>query len=110
MASTFKNAISAGIGTGATSVLTAGSGKQVTVIGVSLANTTSSAITAVVQVTDTSATATAHIVKDVPLAVGASAVVIGGEQKLVLEATDILKITSSASSSIDAVVSYVEIS
>ena len=110
MASTFKNGVSVNIGTSETSILTGGSGKQTTVIGLSIANTTASAITANVRVTDTSASATGYIVKGVSVGVGTTAVIIGGDQKLVLEATDILKVTSSASTSVDAIVSYVEIS
>ena len=40
--------------------------------------------------------------------VGGAVVPIGGDQKVVLEATDILKVTSSASSSADALVSVLE--
>ncbi len=110
MASTFKNGVSVNIGTSETAILTGGSGKQTTVIGLSVANITSSAITVDVRLTDTSASATGYLIKGATVNAGASIVVVGGDQKIVVEATDVLKVTSSASTSADAIVSYVEIS
>lgn len=109
MANTFKNALSAGIGTGATIVYTAGSGVTATIIGCTVANISSAQITATVTITDTSGTVTSHIVKDAPIPVGRSLVAIGGDHKIVLETTDKITVTSSASSSIDAIVSVLEI-
>ena len=110
MASTFKNGVSVNIGTSETAILTGGSGKQTTVIGLSVANITSSAITVDVRLTDTSASATGYLIKGATVNEGSSIVVVGGDQKIVVEATDVLKVTSSASTSADAIVSYVEIS
>lgn len=110
MATSFKNGVSAGIGTSETTILTGGSGKQTTVIGLSIANITGSAITVDVKVTDTSASVTGFIVKGATISPGASLVAIGGDQKVVIEASDLLKVTSSASSSADAIVSFLEVS
>jgi hypothetical protein len=41
--------------------------------------------------------------------VGGSLVIVGGEQKVVLEVADALKVLTSAASSADCVVSYLEI-
>jgi predicted SPOUT superfamily RNA methylase MTH1 len=72
------------------------------------ANTTNSSVNVTVKVTDTSAGVTASVVETAPVPSGGSLVVIGGNQKLVLETTDVLKVQSSASSSIDVIVSILE--
>jgi hypothetical protein len=41
--------------------------------------------------------------------VGGSLVIVGGDQKVVLEAADALKVVTSAASSADVVISYLEI-
>ena len=108
MANTFKNAVSSAIGTSQTSVYTVPSATTSTVIGLTVSNITSSNITVDVVVTDTSASASVYIIKGATVPVGGAVVPIGGDQKVVLEATDILKVTSSASSSADALVSVLE--
>lgn len=108
MANTFKNAFSASIGTSAVDVYTVPSATTSTIIGASVANIDSSAVNVDVTVTDTSGTITAHLVKGAPVPVGGALVVIGGDQKVVLEATDKITVTSDTASSIDAVVSILE--
>ena len=108
MANTFKNAVSSAIGTSQTSVYTVPSATTSTVIGLTVSNITGSDITVDVVITDTSASASVHIIKGATVPVGGAVVPIGGDQKVVLEATDILKVTSSASSSADALVSVLE--
>ena len=49
------------------------------------------------------------IVKSAPIPVGGSLVAIGGDQKLVMEASDIIKVKSSAATSIDVALSILEI-
>lgn len=105
MANAFKNYIAASVTT-QTSVYTTPSATQTTVIGLSLANTTAGTATADVQVT--SGGTTIYIVKGAPIPVGSSLVPIGGDQKLVLEAADILKVTSDVT--VDVSVSVLEIS
>ena len=108
MANTFKNALSASIGTTPVDVYTACAGVTATVIGMSVANRTASAITFDVQATDTSGTVTTYLIKDGAVPVGSSLIVIGGDQKVVLEPTDKITVTSSASSSVDATMSILE--
>lgn len=108
MANTFKNAQSVNVGTSAVSVYTTPSSTTTTIIGLSLANVSGSSITATVEVTDTSASTTAKVVKNAPIPVGSSLVAVGGDQKIVLETGDILKVTASAANSVDAIVSYME--
>ncbi len=108
MANTFKNAVSSAVGTGQTSVYTAPSSTTSTVIGLTVANITSSSVTVDVVVTDTSSSTSAYLVKSATVPVGGALVPIGGDQKVVLETTDIIKVTSSAASSVDVFVSILE--
>ncbi len=105
MANTFKNYIAASVTT-QTSVYTTPSATQTTVIGLSLANTTAGVATVDIQIT--SGATTIYLVKGAPIPVGSSLVPIGGDQKLVLEAADILKVTSDVT--VDVSVSVLEIS
>jgi len=108
MANLFKNSVTAGVGTVATDVYTTPSSTTTTVIGLSVANTTTSAITVVATMTDTSTSTTVNLVKNASVPAGSALVIIGGDQKVVLETTDKISVTSSASSSADVVVSVLE--
>ena len=108
MASTFKNSLSSGIGLVQTSVYTVPASTTSTVIGLTVSNVSLSDVTCDVIVTDTSTTTDAYIVKGATVPVGGALVPIGGEQKIVLEATDIIKVISSAASSLDVTVSILE--
>ena len=50
-----------------------------------------------------------YIVKTATVPVGGALVPIGGDQKLVMEAADVLKVVSSAASSADVIASLLEI-
>ena len=50
----------------------------------------------------------AHIIKDAPIPVGGALIVIGGDQKVVLEAADEMRVKGGASASLSAVVSILE--
>lgn len=76
-----------------------------TVIGLSLANTTTSNITVNVFLSKGGST-NAFMVKGATVLPGGALVVVGGDQKLVLEPTDTIQAYSSAASSCDAVLSY----
>lgn len=108
MANTFKNYFSKNVGTSAATIYTAPSATATTVIGSTIANTTSSNIT--VDVYITSGGVDYYLVKGATVPVGGALVPIGGDQKVVLEAADVLKVVSSAASSCDATISVLEIS
>lgn len=110
MANTFKRFTSRNIGTAATAVgaYTVGSGKQVTLIGLSIANVSNTALTVSAVLYD--GTNSTSLVKNAPLLVGSTLVVSGGDQKIVMEPNDQIRVSSSASSSVDAVISLLEIS
>lgn len=107
MANTFKNSFASAVGTSPVSVYTCPSATQTTIIGLSIGNISTSPITCDVYVT--SSATDYYMVKTATVPVGGALVPIGGDQKLVLEVGDILKIVSSAASSADVIVSYLEI-
>ena len=104
----FKSKTSTSIGTSgsATTVTdTVGSGDTHTIIGLSLSNKVTSNITVTASITKSGGTLT-YLVKDATVLPGGALVVIGGDQKLVLEAGDIVQAYASAATSADAVLSY----
>lgn len=113
MANSFLSETDTAIGTSAATVFTCPSATEVTVIGLSVANIISSQI-AVDVVLDASgrtsgAEDSVYIVKAAPVPVGGSLVVIGGDQKVVLEPGDAIKVTSDTASSADVVLSHLDI-
>ena len=107
MANTFKSNPVANVGTTATTIYTCPTATQTTAIGMSVANTTASMIT--VSVTFVSGGVTVYLVKNANVPVGGALVVLGGDQKVVLEAGDYIQVVSSADSSADVLFSYLEI-
>lgn len=107
MANTFKNFLTKDLTTTGSTLYTCPSATQTTVIGFSIANTSASPITADAYIT--SGGSDYYLVKSATVPVGGSLVVVGGDQKVVLEASDVLKALSSATTTADAVVSVLEI-
>jgi hypothetical protein len=115
MANTFKvktnGAMPASAGTPLT-LYTVPSSTTTVVIGLTLCNIHTSAVTADVQlVSDTSDTETNEtvlLIKDVTIPAGASLELLTGG-KVVVQATDIIKIDCSVSAKIDATLSILEI-
>jgi len=93
MANDFKNAQAVGV-TSVTTVYTAPAAKDSIILELDIANTTSSAVTASVELVDTSASTDAYIVKDAPIPTGGSLQVVSG-QKVIVEATDLIRVTAS---------------
>ena len=110
MANTFKNSIKGPAGTGGLNVYTTPSATATTIIGVNVANIVSQNIYVDVQITDNSAGVTKYLVKGAVIPQGSSAVLVGGDQKVVLEANDSITLTSNVDNSADAVISVLEIS
>lgn len=109
MPNTFLRKTERAVGTSRAQVnsYTVGASTQTTVIGLSVANITTSAITVSVEHYD-GANYT-YLVKDAPLPVGGSLVVVGGDQKLVLQTGDSVYVTSDTASSVDVMMSVLEI-
>ena len=109
MANTFTRKVSRGVVTALTAVgsYTVGASTQTTVIGLTVANTSASTVN--IDVTLNDGANDTYLVKDAPVPVGGALVPIGGNQKVVLITGDSIKVNSSAASSVDAVLSILEI-
>ena len=107
MANTFKNSVAKNVGTSPVTVYTCPVSTQTTMIGLSVANTSASPITADAYVTRSAVDY--YLVKDATVAVGGSLVIVGGDQKVVLEPSDVLKVETSAAASADCFASLLEI-
>ena len=109
MANSFKRKTSAGIGTGFTPIdgYTVPASTEVTVIGLTVSNVTGSTVKATVSLFDGSTFTS--IVTDGHVPAGGSLVVVGGDQKLVMETGDDMRIKSDTASSLDVVMSILEI-
>lgn len=100
MANTFKGYEVSGITT-ETVVYTGPASTQVTVIGLTVANTSTSAATVDIKKNS------AYVVKNAPVPVGGALVAVGGDQKLVIEDADTISVISTQT--VDAIVSALEI-
>ena len=120
MANDFKrfpvNNVNTSTGASASAVYTvpAGAGSSALesiVIGITVSNTSSTGITASVFLDNNSGSNDVHIVKDATIPAGSSLEVMSGN-KLVLQntgsAADVLRVSASAATSADAVVSVLE--
>jgi len=111
MANNFKNAFATSVSTSSgspTTVYTANNGTAVNSILIELdvANTGSSAVQITVQIYDSSASTSYHIVKNAPIPSGGALKVVSG-QKVVLNGDDQVRVYASASS-VDVVCSILE--
>jgi hypothetical protein len=107
MANLFKSYPSKNVGTSAASVYTCPPSTQTTIIGLSMANTTSSPIT-----TDAYITRSAinyYLIEGATVPVGSALVIVGGDQKVVMQTGDVLYVLNSVASSGDAFCSLLEI-
>ena len=109
MANAFKNKTHRQIGTTLTKIeaYDCPGSTETTIIGLTIANTVASSI--LVDATLNDGTNDFYIVKEAPVPVGSSLVVIGGDQKVVLMPGDSIKVKSSAATSADAIMSILEI-
>ena len=109
MANTFTRKTSQNLGAIATQIgaYTVGASTTAIAIGLTCTNTTGSAITANVFLAN--ASANTYIVANAPISAGASLIPIGGDQKIVMITGDKIYVQSSAATSIDAILSIMEI-
>jgi hypothetical protein len=106
MANTFTSYVAKDVGTSAVSVITVAGGTTDTVIGLSVANTSASTITVDVYVTRSAVDY--YVIKGAPIPVGSTFIMSGGDQKIILVASDILKVVSSAAASADVFASVLQ--
>ena len=123
MANTFRNKTSKAVGTsffqvGANSAGASQSGAyavpsstQTTVIGLSVSNVTTSSVDVDVALSATMSNTTNDISigTTIPVPAGSTVVLIGGDQKLVMETGELVKVKSSAATSVDVIMSILEI-
>ena len=108
MANTFKNAIKSNVGSGSyDSLYTAPTSTTSIILGLALANKTTSAVTVKVQITDAAPSGTIQLLEDVSIPANTTLEVLGG-QKYVLEAEDILKVQAGTGTAIDAFLGVME--
>lgn len=109
MANTFTRKVSRNIGTSPDQIgaYTVGAATSATVIGMTVCNTSASPIT--VDVYHYDGANSTYLVKAAPINVGGALVPVGGDQKLVLITGDSVYVQSSAATSVDVVMSVLEI-
>ena len=109
MANAFKNKIQRQIGTSLTAVgsYTVGGSTETTIIGLTIANTTTSVIE--VDATLNDGSLDYYIVKNAPVPAGGALVAVGGDQKVVLMPGDSIKVKSDTATSADVIMSILEI-
>ena len=104
MAQNFRRYTSNDVGTSAATLFTANS--YDTVVGISVANITTSSVIASVYINDGSNDI--YLVKDAPIPSGSALQVLDGGAKLVGHSGDALKVVSDTASSLDVWVSAVD--
>ena len=104
---TFTSYMNKNVGTSPATVVTVGASTQTTVIGLSCANTSASPVTVDAYVTRSAVNY--YLIKGATVPVGGTLVIVGGDQKVVMIASDALVVVSSAASSIDTVTSVLNI-
>ena len=104
MANDFKNAQAVGV-TSVTTIYTAPAAKTSILLELDIANTTQNVVESSVEIFDTSASTDAFLVKNAPVPSGGTLQVVSG-QKIILEATDIVKVT--ATGAVDVVAAILE--
>lgn len=108
MANTFKRRTQKNIGTTLTLIGGYTAPSQTAVIGLTVCNVSAGAITC--NVAFANSTANTLIAANVPIPFGSSFVPIGGDQKIVLQTGDGIKVCSNAATSIHATMCFLEIS
>ena len=107
MPNNFKSFANKNVGTSPATVYTCPSATQTTLIGLSMANTSTAPITTDAYITRSAVNY--YLVRNAVVPVGGSLVVVGGDQKVVMQPSDVLVVVNSAASSGDAFASLLEI-
>ena len=110
MANNFKNYFAGSVGTSVVDVYTVPASTSATVIGLSISNLITTPVSANVIVYNSTAANPLFMVKNATIAPGGALVPVGGDQKLVLEAGDRLRIQMGTATSGDVILSVLEIS
>lgn len=109
MANTFVNRISGSIGATETTIYTTPVATTTTVIGVAVSNRLQSNILVDVKLVESGSLNTAFLCTGSLIPPGSNIILVGGEQKVVMESGDRLTLRSNVASSADIVLSALEI-
>ena len=113
MANAFLSETDTAVGTSPATIYTCPASTETTIIGLSIANIVTSQITVSVKLNGSGRTSGAvddvYMVKDAPVPVGGTLVVVGGDQKLVMEPGDTVTVESDTASSADVILSHLDI-
>lgn len=110
MANTFKNSITGSVGTAPFTAYSVPLATTSTLIGLNVSNIVETNINIDVKINDSSKAENRFLVKGALITPGASLVLVGGDQKIVLEEQDSIEVTSTQSGSADIITSVLEIS
>ncbi len=111
MANTFKlvnNAVMSETADTTEALYTVPSSTTTIILGLTLCNVHTAQVSATVEIVDTSATVTSTVIKNAPIPVGGSLEIMSGN-KIVVETTDVVKVSSSVADKISATMSIMEI-
>lgn len=100
---TFTSYMNKNVGTAASTVVTAAAGAQTNIIGMTVANTISSAVEVSVYITRSAVDY--YIVRNATVPAGGALVPVGGDQKMVLNASDSLRVIASTATCVDVITS-----
>lgn len=108
MPNLFKRLISANVGTSLTSVgdYTVPSDNVATVIGLSVSNIT--AADRAIDIVLSNSTTNAYVIKNASVPANATIVTVGGDQKIVMEPGDSIKVKTDTASGVDAILSVLQ--
>ena len=109
MATNFKNALIKDVGTVRTPIYISPPSTKTTIIGLSMANVTSSVVSGSLLIGSGTDSVVVHLVKDIQCAPNSTLKPIGKGEKIVLQPGDILYAESDTTDALDVIVSTVEI-
>ena len=109
MANTFLRKTQSAIGVSPTTIdsYTVGASTETTLIGLTVASILGTAISVDVMLND--GATDFYIVKNAPVPAGGALVAVGGDQKIVMETSDSIKVVSNTAASCDVIMSLLEI-
>jgi hypothetical protein len=108
MATNFKNIVGKQIGTERVAVYTVPAATSTTVIGMNIANLTEGMVSCTIEIGD-EASSIGVMVKDMPIPPNSALKPIGKGEKIVLDANNVLYVTTDKTDSVDVILSIVEI-
>lgn len=104
----FKSDVNPGVGTTKTTVFTAPTSTSVTLISLSLANVYSETVEVSAYLFKNATSTEGSMIKNSMIPPGESLLAAGGNQKIVLEENDEIRVESDQTDSVDVILSYLE--